>query len=210
MINLTKFSNLATIVAVVLVALIWYAGDSTVLVPNLDEETKQFRYVSDSLVPKGSISNEIMFVQIILVGILLFSTQMKSSQGSKINEREFKEIVTRELIKKQNITLPDGKLELKRGEFRIDPNFITKKTSHNGKVVSSKYIGQVTLTDSKEKDSYYIVSINPMDGLLEDFVPVEEKLSLVDKCQDCGRFFDEKLILPEELKNLKDIKHLIQ
>jgi|TARA_Y100000310_G_scaffold281087_1_gene301341 hypothetical protein len=210
MIDFTKFNNVSIIVGLILVATIWYAGTSTGLVPNLDEETKEFRYTDESLVPKGSISNEIIFVQIILVAILLFSNQMKGTEGVRITEREFKERIAKEIIKKQNIALPDGKLELKRGDFRIDPHVVTRYITEGGKRTLFKYICQVTITNSKGNDFYYIVSGHPMTGMIDDFVPVDEQLSITDKCQDCGRFFDEKYILPEELKQLKDLKYLTQ
>ncbi len=198
------------LLAIALIGLILYFSSSTTPVLNLNNETGEYLYTENDYVPKNYVSNEMAGLGIILVIFLFFSVKVKGISKDKITERQFKEIVTREIRKKQTVPLPNGDYELENWKFNVDPNILSVYITEKGVRTQSKYVTQVTLTDNYKIEHYYLVSGNPFTGIIDGMVPTDTKLAYKDKCPDCGRFPDEKIITPEELKILKEFKHLTE
>jgi len=195
---------------IALIVFMFYLPYSTTPVPNLNNATGEYRYNENDKVPPSYVSNELAGLGIILVVMLFLSSRVTGLAKELLSERQFKEIVTREIRKKQTIPLPDNSYEIKNWRFKVDPNIIPKYITEKGERTLFQYILQLTLTDSNENDYYYLVTGNPITGLIDGIVQTEDKLDYADKCPKCGRFPDEKIILPEEFKTLKDIKILTQ
>ena len=198
------------LLAVALIALMFYFSSSTTPVLNLNNNTGEYLYTENDYVPKNYVSNEMTGLGVILVVLLFFSVKVKGIAKDILTERQFKEMVTREIRKKQTIPLPDGSYEIEKWKFKIDPNILPVYITEKGERKLSKYVAQATLTDTYEVEHYYLISGNPSTGVIDGMVPTDTKLSYVDKCPECGRFPDTKLLLPEDLKTLKDLKPLTQ
>ncbi len=198
------------LLAVALIALIGYFTSSTTPVPNLNNVTGEYLYTENDYVPKNYVSNEMAGLGFILVVFLYFSARVKGMAKDILTERQFKEIVTREIRKKQTVPLPDGSYEIEKWKFKVDPNILPVYITEKGIRKLSKYVAQATLTDTYDVEHYYLVTGNPYTGIIDGMVPTDTKLSYVDKCPECGRFPDTKIILPEELKIIKEFKVLTQ
>ena len=206
--NLKNINTAAVWLVVALIIYILYLTYSTTPVPNRINETGVYYYDESSNVPPTYVTNEMAGLGIILVLLLFFSTKVKEISGERITERKWKEILTKELRNKQNNPLPDSSYELKNWKFKIDINYLSKSITEGGKRKLNKYISQVTFTDDYDVEHYYLAIGDPYTGMIDGLVPTDEKLTYKDKCPDCGRYPDEKFILPEEFKTLKEIKNL--
>lgn len=193
-----------------IIGFIWYTIFLTTPVPinNLNNVTKNYDTVAYT--SPNYVTNEMGFIGTALVVVAFIMTKTKEAKTTRISERKFKEIVSKEIKKKQTTPLPDGNYELPEGKFNVDLNVLLRYRTENKVSKPFKYVGQVTGTDSNERENYYIVSGDPISGMLDDFVPSDERLTIADKCPDCGRFYDVKFITPEEIKELKDIKYSFQ
>lgn len=195
----------------VLIAFIWYISYTTTPIPISElNENVTANYNTQEYIVLNYITNEMVGIGVILVLALFLSTKIKDIKQTRITEREFKKMISREIKKKQNEPLPDGKYEIPKGEIVMYPNILLRYKTENKITQPFKYIAQITIEDVNGKEHYYLVTGNPNTAFIDDFVETDERLTIIDKCPNCGRFPDEKIILPDELRALKEFKQLIQ
>jgi len=202
-----EYNKTQGFLAIALIIFFLYLGTSTNPVPNYNNETGTVSYGIDDVAPPAYVSNEQIVIGIVLVIALFFSFKIKDIQRGRVSERIFKENITREIQKKQNVLLPNGKYELPKGDFEVNPHLITRfYTPDKGERYAVQYVAQATITEEGTgEEKYFYVTGSPVTSEIDDFIPTKEAIKLSDKCPDCGKFFSEKFVGLDQYKKMKDI-----
>ncbi|MAG61802.1 hypothetical protein CMI43_03235 [Candidatus Pacearchaeota archaeon] len=189
-----------------LVGYFFYISSTTSLVPNYNDETDSVMYDITSLAPKGYVTNNQLLLGIGLIILFAMSFKIKELQKNRVSERQFKEYLSKVIKDKQEIKFSNGKYEFPSGDFKIDKDIRLVEEIIENKRNPKKYVAQVIITDRNKFEHYYHITGNPITMMIDDIIETDQKLELMDKCPDCGRYPDEKIILAEDLRRYKDIK----
>lgn len=203
--NYTQIGLIAVLIGVVV-----YFAFTTTPIPKNEYVNGTSNYDTELYIVPNYITNEMILIAVVIIIAFYFSTKIKDIKNTRITEREFKEMISKEIRKKQTTPLPDGKYELPKGKSIISPDVLLRYKLENKMRIPFQYVAQSIITSIDGQEKYFVVTGNPNTKIIDDFVETKEKLGYKDKCPDCGRFFDVKYIMPEEIKELKEMKIFTQ
>ena len=189
---------------VALIVFMIFLQKSTTPIPNYQNGT--ILYGQDSLVPPTYISGTQLFVEILLlVGIILSFIRKEGEKAKRIDITEAKKLMSDYLQSIEEITTKSGMI-VKLGNWNIDEHFLVRYILEKGERKANEYVLQINIQSEGTPKLYVKGYVHAYEKFIDGFVEIDAPLEDKDKCPECGKEYDEKIILPDEIKALKMLK----
>ena len=224
-----EFSIMEWIAMAGMIAYLIYLNTSTSYVPNVDINAtrvingvtylpEQALYLPSDFVPKSNVSNTQTFVGVMVyIGTLLILLQRRFNDNKRATIDEALNDIARQLIKVRN--LRDARIVPQKDGLRItsefeiidlDCRFLTRYKSKGDTREAFQYVIQTKIYD-KEHEVWinHKCFYHPWSRYWDGMVQSDRTLDESDKCQWCGKSFDEKIIAASDLQNIRFGKGMI-
>ena len=206
-----ELGSFERIMVVAVIGFIFYTNQSSVLVPNYNNETNSYLYTKETLyVPKSNITNSQTFFEVLLfITCIFFLLQKRVGILKRATPKEAMDDISLQLKEVKNIPLADGNtIALNDStEINISPIFITRYMETGDERKEFRYVFQCILTDHNlDTKHFFRAWYEPWnrhwDGFYESDTPLRQK----DRCPDCGNEWDVKYLKSDDLRKIWELR----
>ena len=218
-----QFSVMEWIAMASMVAYLVYLNVSTHYVPNIAiNETRvingvtylagQALYLPSYFVPSSNVSNTQTFFGVVLyAGTLIILLQRRLNENRRATIEEAINDIARQIIKVRN--LRDARIVPQKDGLRItsefeiidlDTKFLTRYKSRGDTREAFQYVIQAKIYN--RDDEVWVnqkVFYHPWSRYWDGMVKSDRPLNESDKCQWCGKAYDEKIIGASDIQALR-------
>lgn len=210
------FKNVSWFQIIIIAALCGYfvyLANITSPVPNLQNRTVgnntewQIIYSVEDHVPPTYVAPSNMYLGIVgVLGLVLMFVLKERKIGRRLTEREAKEIIIKEFMKKKTMPLPNGKLEIEEYDITDITSVISRYETVREERKVFRYSFCILMTHKRTKLPKYVkIYFHPYEGLIDGIVETDKDMRDYDMCSKCGKDYGVKYISPEEVYKMKEL-----
>ena len=141
----------------------------------------------------------------ILLGGLVLSFLAKESKTDMASIEEAIGIMDKYLKGRKSITTSSGEI-IEISKYHIDPNFLLPEEVTDEGRIPFRYVLQIRIIDLDGNEIYLKGYVHPFKRYIGGFVEIDGALGEIDKCSDCGKEYDIKVLKTEDYKKWQRIK----
>ena len=162
-------------------------------------------YTREYYVVPNYVNQNYMALGFILLSGLVLSFLAKESKADMASIEEAIGIMDKYLKGRKSITTLSGEI-IEISKYFIDPNFLLPEEVTDEGRIPIKYVLQIRIFDLDENEIYLKGYVHPFKRYVGGFVEMEGALEEKEKCPDCGKEYDIKVLKTEDYKKWQRIK----
>ncbi len=162
-------------------------------------------YTREYYVVPNYVNQNYLVLGYILLGGLVISFLTKASTTDMISIEEAIQIMDKYLKGRKSITTLSGEI-IEVSKYFIDSNFLLPEEVTDEGRIPFRYVLQIRIIDLDENEIYLKGYVHPFKRYIGGFVEMDGALGEKDKCSDCGKEYDIKVLKTEDYKKWQRIK----
>jgi len=162
-------------------------------------------YTREYYVVPNYVNQNYMVLGFILLGGLVLSFMAKETIKDMASIEEAIAIMDKYLKGRKSITTLSGEI-IEISKYFIDPNFLLPEDLTDEGRIPFRYVLQIRIFDLDGNEIYLKGYVHPFKRYIGGFVEIDGALGEKDKCSDCGKEYDIKVLKTEDYKKWRIIK----
>lgn len=162
-------------------------------------------YTREYYIVPNYVNQNYMALGFILLGGLVLSLLVKESKADMASIEEAIGIMDKYLKGRKSITTLSGEI-IEISKYYIDPNFLLPEEITDEGRIPFRYVLQIRIIDLDGNEIYLKGYVHPFKRYIGGFIEMDGALGEKDKCSDCGKEYDIKVLKTEDYKKWQRIK----
>lgn len=185
-------------------------GNSTRLINGISNAPNEVIYPPNAYVPKSNVSNTQTFVGIglfLIIVIMLLAKRVATLK--RATPKEAMDDLSKQIKQLKNIPLADGTTIpiTNQLDIKITPQFLTRYRTIGTERKEFRYPFLVIVKDKIDEVIYYFKAYyHPWTRYWDGFVETSRPLSERDQCPNCGKEYDERWIMGDDIQKFREIR----